>query len=480
MHTMNLMTPKGFHVPATPALEGINIRDLYDVDSGVLLGKGGFSEVLAVRHVITHEMRALKIMNRCIPTGKKGEMVAHEKEILRRTCHPHIVTLYETIQTPEKVYFALDLMDEDLFEFIVRHKKINEGLSRKIIFQILSAVRYLHEQSVVHRDIKPENILINVLYNGADPPEEDVAPSSGNSGDSRSSNRGRAGSATRPVQDINSMDVDVEVKLADFGLAKLVYEWDVKSTPCGTSFYIAPEVIRGIEAQGARPLVTTQRLVKSVDVWSVGVVLFVLLSGRPPFYGQVRTGEDRRALLKRIDHGLLFNSAHGWDDVSDEAKDLLVNMLEQDSSKRLTADACLKHPFFFNHGFRTPVPGGDPVRRIQEQQRLLALTQQQDDAQAQQNGGELGTLVSYGEGSAHVKPKRGGFFKHLFNGSLRNVQEQKQMHEELEALHQQVIAADDKEGDVTSYQLAPTMEAKPLRPAVMNSKAEVGPGALRK
>lgn len=94
---------------------------------------------------------------------------------------------------------------------------------------------------------------------------------------------------TGNVNEISCDEIEVTVKLADFGLAKLVLEWDVQSTPCGTSFYIAPEVIRGIEMQGAKPLCTNKRLVKSVDVWSAGIVFFLLLSGRPPFHGQVKT-----------------------------------------------------------------------------------------------------------------------------------------------------------------------------------------------
>lgn len=91
-------------------------------------------------------------------------MVTHEKEILRRTCHSNIITLYETIQNNDIVCLSLDLMDEDLFELIVRHKRINEPLTRKIMHQVLSGIAYLHEQSVIHRDIKPENILVNIRY----------------------------------------------------------------------------------------------------------------------------------------------------------------------------------------------------------------------------------------------------------------------------------------------------------------------------
>ncbi|RNC37273.1 protein kinase, partial [Trypanosoma cruzi] len=179
-------------------------------------------------------------------------------------------------------------MGGDLFELIVRNHFIPEGVARQIMYQILCGIDYLHGQCIVHRDIKPENILLNI-----------VNPI------------GNEGSLKKKSGDFTEEDweksLNIEVKLADFGLAKLVQEWDVQSTPCGTSFYIAPEVIRGIEAQGTKPLCTTQKLVKSVDVWSAGIVLFVMLSGRPPFHGQVTTSEERRHLLRRINRGVLFD-----------------------------------------------------------------------------------------------------------------------------------------------------------------------------
>ncbi|EPY24646.1 MAPK-activated protein kinase Srk1 [Strigomonas culicis] len=476
--------PAAVRVPATPALEGIDIRTLYDVDHATLLGKGGFSEVLAATHLPTGERRALKVMQRSILTGKKGDMVTHEKEILRRTCHPDIVTLYETIQTPEKIYFALDLMHEDLFEFIVRNKQVNEGLTRKIMYHLLSAIHYLHEQSVIHRDIKPENILINLNYNpsaqdGARVSEEELA------------------ALLENVSSVNELDpacVDVEVKLADFGLAKLVMEWDVRSTPCGTSFYIAPEVIRGIESQGAKPLVTNQRLVKSVDVWSAGVVFFVLLSGRPPFHGQVKTGDERRALLRKIDHGVLFNSNHGWDAVSAEAKDVIARMLDQDVGARISAREALAHPFFTKHGFPHPVPGADPLARQREEQRRLREFQQQQQQQ-QANAGE-------DNGAATPTKKKKNFFvnvKHFFSGGsgstgrrskpVADAEDERRMHEAIAALQRDMIAAEDKEGDETAYTTnvvggggagggGGANSGNPR--ATMSTKAKIGPGALKK
>lgn len=295
--------PPPREVPATPAVQAADIRTLYDIQDSDEKGRGAFSRVVVGYHLVTHQPRAIKIMEKTMLVGKKAEMVAHEKEILRRTRHPNIIFLHETIQTPDRVYMVMELMKGDLFEYIVKNKKLSEGETAVLMKQLLDAVAYLHKNSIVHRDIKPENILIN------------------------------------------SPD---EIKLADFGLAKVVQDWDVKSTPCGTSFYIAPEVIRGIESNGARPLCTTREEVKFVDIWSCGVVMFIMLAGRPPFVGQVKTTQERRALLAKIDRGVLFPDAQ-WATVSASAKDLIMRLLAQDTSQRITAAAALCHQFFKEH-----------------------------------------------------------------------------------------------------------------------------------
>ncbi|AYU82905.1 protein kinase, putative [Leishmania donovani] len=489
---MTVLPPK-INVPATPALDGVDINSLYDVNHGKLLGKGGFSEVLAVRHIPSGEIRALKVMMRPSLVGKKAEMVAHEKEILRRTCHPAIITLHEAVQTPDKVYFALDLMNEDLFEFIVRNKTVNEDLSRAIMHQLMSGIAYLHEQSIVHRDIKPENILINV-----------VVKSEANNAANDDSESATRVEGLQVMSDINSIPLEklnVEVKIADFGLAKVVMEWDVCSTPCGTSFYIAPEVIRGIEEQGAKPLCTNQRLVKSVDVWSAGVVFYVLLCGRPPFHGQVRTGQDRRDLLRRIDHGVLFNPNHGWDSISAEAKNLILKMLDQESSKRITSDEVLRHPFFTAHGYSRPVPASDARRRFMQMQQLSLRTKvpaaQSAEAQVKTmsplsgpDGQQIKVSSSGGGSSSKGSSNSTGSFlssiKDFFGHRSKHTsdiskEERQRMHAELAELQATVIAEEDQEGDVTSYKPSmPVKEAKPARTAVMNMKAKVGPDALRK
>ena len=264
-----------------------------------VVGAGAFSQVVFARCKTSGQTRAVKVMQKKVMVGKKAEMVAHEKEILRRTNHPSIVRLYECIETDEQVFMVLERMDTDLYEWIRLNKKLCEQDAAKVAKALLSATAYLHDNSIVHRDIKPENILIN--------------------------------------------DVD-DIRLADFGLAKVISQDMVHATPCGTSFYIAPEIIRAIQMNGVRPLLTTSFDVKFLDMWSIGVVLYIMLAGTPPFVGQIRSKREREDLLRKIDRGVLFPDQR-WKCISDDAKDLVEGLLTIDPTRRLTAKEALESRF---------------------------------------------------------------------------------------------------------------------------------------
>eukprot|EP01063_Lacrimia_lanifica_P002122 TRINITY_DN11099_c0_g1_i2.p2 TRINITY_DN11099_c0_g1~~TRINITY_DN11099_c0_g1_i2.p2 ORF type:complete len:410 (+),score=152.32 TRINITY_DN11099_c0_g1_i2:1464-2693(+) len=293
----------------SPSIRVNHIGDLYDVDvndRSTIMGTGSFSKVVLANCRRTQQARAIKVMDKVKLEGRKAEMVAHEKEILRRMHHPHIVRLFDVLETDHQVFMVLEKMDTDLYEWIRLNRKLCQQDASKVCRALLSATKYLHDHMIVHRDIKPENILIN------------------------------------------SVD---DVRLADFGLAKVLRGDNAslqQATPCGTSFYIAPEIIRAIEMNGVVPLRITSMDVKYLDMWSIGVVLYIMLAGTPPFMGQIRSKEERVALLQKIDRGVLFPDSK-WAAISDDAKDLIDGLLTINPSKRLNAHQALLSRFITCH-----------------------------------------------------------------------------------------------------------------------------------
>ncbi|CAM9817731.1 unnamed protein product, partial [Ascophyllum nodosum] len=166
----------------------------------------------------------------------------------------------------------------------------NEEEARDLCRVLLRAVKYLHDQGVVHRDLKPENLLVA------------------------------------------SKTDDTSIRLADFGFACNVRD-RLATDPCGTPAYMAPEIL------WARPYGM------SVDMWSTGVIIFIILGGYPPFYDQ-----DQRRLFRNIKSGNFKFDPQHWDGVSEEAKDLIRNLLTVDPSRRLTADQAINHPWLATKG----------------------------------------------------------------------------------------------------------------------------------
>jgi len=153
--------------------------------------------------------------------------------------HQLMHTSYEVISTPTDIIFVLEYAGGELFNYIVQHGKMPEARARKFFQQIISGIEYSHRLKIVHRDLKPENVLL---------------------------------------------DDDLNVKIADFGLSNEISDGDFLTTSCGSPNYAAPEVIRGGVYAGPE-----------IDVWSVGVILYVMLCGRLPF-----EDEDVHVLFSKI------------------------------------------------------------------------------------------------------------------------------------------------------------------------------------
>jgi calcium/calmodulin-dependent protein kinase I len=257
------------------------------------LGTGSFATVKrAIRRSDGREF-AIKIIKKDKLNSEEIAVVHDEVEIMHKIEHPNCVQLYEMFETKTKLYMVIELLTGgELFDRIVAKGSYSEKEGSELIKCITQAIKYLHGIGVVHRDLKPENLIY---------------------ASSRS---------------------DSAVKITDFGLAKfrgepLHYQRGDMHTACGTPGYVAPEVLKGAEGQGYGP---------AVDMWSLGVILYILLCGFPPFYH-----ESTAALYKQIKKGQYEFPDPYWSDISKEAKHLVSRLLTVDPKKRITPDGVLTH-----------------------------------------------------------------------------------------------------------------------------------------
>uniref|UniRef100_A0A2P2JJP5 non-specific serine/threonine protein kinase n=3 Tax=Rhizophora mucronata TaxID=61149 RepID=A0A2P2JJP5_RHIMU len=253
---------------------------------GKTLGIGSFGKVKIAEHALTGYKVAVKILNRRrIKNMDMEEKVRREIKILRLFMHPHIIRLYEVIETPLDIYVVMEYVKSgELFDYIVEKGRLQEDEARKFFQQIISGVEYCHRNMVVHRDLKPENLLLDSKCN---------------------------------------------VKIADFGLSNIMRDGHFLKTSCGSPNYAAPEVISGKLYAGPE-----------VDVWSCGVILYALLCGTLPF-----DDENIPNLFRKIKDGIYTLPSH----LSPGARDLIPRMLVVDPMKRMTIPEIRQHPWFQVH-----------------------------------------------------------------------------------------------------------------------------------
>lgn len=250
---------------------------------GKTLGIGSFGKVKFAEHVITHHKVAIKILNLAkIKALGVEEKVRREIEILGLFTHPHIIRLYEVIETPTDIFLVMEYgSGGELFDYIVSKGRLPEDEARQFFQHIISGVAYCHKHNVVHRDLKPENLLLSGEKN---------------------------------------------VKVADFGLSNLMHDGEFLRTSCGSPNYAAPEVILGQLYAGPE-----------VDIWSCGVILYALLCGSLPF-----DDESIPKLFKKIKNGVYPIPSH----LSEGARDLIPRMLYVDPMKRIKIEEIRQHPWF--------------------------------------------------------------------------------------------------------------------------------------
>ncbi|CAK4029626.1 serine threonine- kinase fhkC [Lecanosticta acicola] len=274
-------------------VEGTGFKQQYTILGK--LGKGHFATVYLALEKATGIRYAVKKFEKRSGPGERSKVDGLQQEIavLMGVSHPNVLCLKDTYDEADGVYLVLELASEgELFNWIVMKQKLTEAETRKVFIQLFQGIKYLHERNIVHRDIKPENILL--------------------------------------------IDKQLNVKIADFGLAKIIGEESFTTTLCGTPSYVAPEILE----QSNR-----RRYTRAVDVWSLGVVLYICLCGFPPFSDELYSPENPYTLSQQIKMGRFDYPSPYWDSVGDPALDLIDRMLTVEVEKRITIDECLEHPW---------------------------------------------------------------------------------------------------------------------------------------
>jgi 5'-AMP-activated protein kinase catalytic alpha subunit len=254
-------------------------------DMGRLLGKGTFAKVYHAKHLISGESVAIKVINKDF-VKKEGliDQIKREISVMSLVKHPNVVEIKEVMATKTKIYFVMEYVrGGELFAKVAKGK-LKEDLARKYFQQLISAVDYCHSRGVSHRDLKPENLLL---------------------------------------------DENEDLKISDFGLSALPEQQrndGLLHTQCGTPAYVAPEVLRKKGYDGSK-----------TDIWSCGVILYVLLAGFLPFQDENLMNMYRKIFKAEFDFPPWFST---------DSRRLISKLLVPDPVRRITIPAIMRVPWF--------------------------------------------------------------------------------------------------------------------------------------
>ncbi|KAM5226992.1 serine/threonine-protein kinase SIK3 isoform 3-T3 [Hipposideros larvatus] len=265
--------------PPAPASRGpVPARiGYYEIDRTI--GKGNFAVVKRATHLVTKAKVAIKIIDKTQLDEENLKKIFREVQIMKMLCHPHIIRLYQVMETERMIYLVTEYASGgEIFDHLVAHGRMAEKEARRKFKQIVAAVFFCHCRNIVHRDLKAENLLL---------------------------------------------DANLNIKIADFGFSNLFTPGQLLKTWCGSPPYAAPELFEGKEYDGPK-----------VDIWSLGVVLYVLVCGALPFDGSTLQNLRARVLSGKFRIPFFMST---------ECEHLIRHMLVLDPSKRLSMEQICKH-----------------------------------------------------------------------------------------------------------------------------------------
>ncbi|KAL7380378.1 hypothetical protein ABVT39_016830 [Epinephelus coioides] len=271
------------------------------------IGKGNFAKVKLARHILTGREVAIKIIDKTQLNPNSLQKLFREVRIMKILNHPNIVKLFEVIETERTLYLVMEYASGgEVFDYLVAHGRMKEKEARSKFRQIVSAVQYCHQKHIVHRDLKAENLLL---------------------------------------------DADMNIKIADFGFSNEFTMGNKLDTFCGSPPYAAPELFQGKKYDGPE-----------VDVWSLGVILYTLVSGSLPFDGQ-----NLKELRERVLRGKYRIPFY----MSTDCENLLKRFLVLNPAKRGTLEQIMKDRWI-NAGFEEDElkPYTEPELDITDQKRI--------------------------------------------------------------------------------------------------------------
>jgi len=270
-----------------------SITSEYIIDNSAILGSGMTCEVKKITHRHTGKQYALKAIRLNRLQQDKIDDLRREIEIMKALDHPNIIKLYQTFEDHSYIYMVMELCTGgELFDRLAdqRGSRFSEPKAAELVSKMLSALNYIHLRRVCHRDLKLENFIFE-----------------NEKGDS-------------------------EIKLIDFGLSKVYLDGTTMSSVLGTSYYVAPEVLAGSYGM-------------ECDLWGLGVLAFMMLSGQAPF-----SGDTDKQILKLVKVGKYdFVPKNMWKTVSTTAQDFIKKLLVIDPAERMTSQQALQHPWMIEH-----------------------------------------------------------------------------------------------------------------------------------